>query len=130
MKKLILLMLVTSSIFANTLSEKQESEVLTAIDNICGDTWCEGDFNFSFNLFVCDENTNSCVLQADLIVYDYSGEVESEKRFPQSCIVKGYTNFNQMVEESRWGYDLQWPFYEAVTDCVTEMEEAVYQVWE
>lgn len=131
MFKYVVLLLMLGSVFANTLSEKQESIVLTSIDNICGDTWCEGDFNFDFYSLECSAETNSCTLEADLIEYTYSGDDysdEKEIRYPSKCTIEGYSSFDSMLEDkdTRWP-DLAWDFYEAVTDCVTTMEEAVYE---
>ena len=36
------------------LSAEQQTIVLKAIDDDCGDTWCEGDFNYRFKRLSCD----------------------------------------------------------------------------
>src|SRR5688572_13519096 len=37
------------------LSADQERTVVQLIDNICGDTWCEGDHNFRFDRLECKQ---------------------------------------------------------------------------
>lgn len=125
-------MLVTSAAAAsdnvNTLSFDQEAEVLTQIDNICGDTWCEGDFNFSFESLKCSDATNSCVFVAYLIDYSWPNGYDADEvktYYPSSCVIKGFTQYSKMIEGPG---ELNWDFYEAVSDCVTEMEEEVYDL--
>src|SRR5262245_7582380 len=70
------------------LTEDEEKQVLTEIDNICGDTWCEGDFDFSFNALDCRTTTSSCRFDFELIdrVYDDAGDqLLEEHRYPASC---------------------------------------------
>ncbi|MFG1481992.1 hypothetical protein ABMA79_02775 [Halobacteriovorax sp. HFRX-2_2] len=128
MKKIIILAFFASSIFANTLTAQEESRVVTEIDNICGDTWCEGDFNFRFDTFKCNAETNSCVL--DFVILDEvwgDDDSYSATEYEATCEIKGYTKYDQMIEVSRNGWPrLNNDFYFAVTDCVTEQEEVVY----
>src|SRR5262249_23980584 len=42
-----------SALCKNALSPSQEKTALKLIDDICGDTWCEGDNNFSFEHLTC-----------------------------------------------------------------------------
>ena len=60
MKFLITLLLafISLSTFAsvnNHLTPVEEKGLLKSIDNICGDTWCEGDFNYNFVEVRCPE---------------------------------------------------------------------------
>jgi hypothetical protein len=45
--------MVTGALGSNALTKKQASTVLKLVDDICGDTWCEGDHNFLFDQIEC-----------------------------------------------------------------------------
>ena len=67
--KFILLCIVlfsTPVLFAKVegdfLSPVERSEVIRSIDDVCGDTWCEGDYNFKFNNFSCNFREKNCDL--------------------------------------------------------------------
>lgn len=130
MKKLILLVLLSTSIFANTLIDQQESRVLREIDNMCGDSWCEGEFNYDFDSLECNAETNSCVLTFSLLLIEWSEDKGDHlvDKFDTSCIVKGYTKFDEMIEISRQGWDqLKTDFYEVISECVTEEEDKFFK---
>lgn len=78
-----------------TLSRSQAKEILEAIDQQCGDTWCEGDFNWSFNKIKCDFGKGECKLSIELIDTDTG---EEKKRYPRKVVVKGFHSFSEMVE--------------------------------
>ena len=42
------------------LSGQESDAVLAQIDNECGDSWCESDFNFIFDAFECDFEAARC----------------------------------------------------------------------
>ena len=73
-------LLIFSSFFITSLSiasttarstdiftESQKETVVKAIDNICGDTWCEGDYDFKFNQFACNKKSSECELTFQFI---------------------------------------------------------------
>ena len=39
----------------SALSSAQSKSALKLIDDICGDTWCSGDYNFGFRRLTCAE---------------------------------------------------------------------------
>lgn len=120
---LISVSLLTASAFATErlFSARQEKKVLQAIDNVCGDTWCEGDYNFQFNTFICDKKTNSCELNFQFIVTNDDGE--NEKFSPeQVCRFENISEFSQLMD-GKWS--LNDDFYQDVTECITEKESEV-----
>ena len=125
---LILLALLAQNIYsAEFLTSKQAETVLREIDNICGDTWCEGEFNFSFDQFNCDDQTQSCVIEMTL--FDgYEDFREGDKTYTGSCTLTGLSSYDQMIEIRGRYPSLVWEFYEIVSDCVTELEEEAYDV--
>ncbi|EQC47767.1 hypothetical protein M899_2134 [Bacteriovorax sp. BSW11_IV] len=125
MKSIILLMALTlnTSIFAaDFLTRAQNNKILLEIDNICGDTWCEGDFNFNFPELTCDDVTATCTLS----VYLFDGYNDTDgdpEYFMGKCEFTGITSYEQMIEQGpRWSH-LNQEFYENITDCITELED-------
>lgn len=131
---LFLLTLSLSTLGTEFLTDDQKSEVLTRIDNICGDTWCGGDFDFSFDEMECSLEEQSCSFTFDLLwFWDLDDELSWEERQDQAprytatCTLKGYTRYEQFVNST--GYDLKWDFYEHFTEkCVGPAEERAYPV--
>ncbi len=121
------------------LTENQKSDVLMVIDNICGDTWCEGDFNFSFNEVNCWLPSGECSVELELIWYLFDNEYNEigEKRYPVTCELSGLTKISQMVEMQRiTNYNdnttylypsIADPLYDKMTDCITEKEDETYE---
>lgn len=116
------LLLSTSAFTAERLfSARQEKRVLQAIDNICGDTWCEGDYNFRFNTFICDKKTNACELNFQFIVTNDDG-VDEQFSAVQVCRFENITQFSQLMD-GQWS--LNDDFYQDVTECITDLESSV-----
>src|SRR4051812_11782524 len=46
----------------NALSAAQAKTVLRLIDDICGDTWCDGDYDFGFRRLSCNSALHTCTL--------------------------------------------------------------------
>lgn len=119
------------------LTSVQKNQLLTSIDNTCGDTWCEGDFDFSFDSVNCSKEKHSCTFTFDLLWYwdldddlDYNQRQEQAPRHTATCTLYGYDRYDQMMESVSARYsDLVWEFYEEFSDkCVTPAEEQAYQV--
>lgn len=127
MKQIILmltLLIASSTLFANEsnelLSPKERNEVLRSIDDVCGDTWCEGDYNFKFINFSCDKIAKSCDLSFHFIKSD---EQSVETYSPvQVCHFQNITNFKQIKDNN---FSLNESFYEELTDCITTHEYSV-----
>lgn len=106
-----------------------EERVRKAIDDICGDTWCEGDYQFDFKTVSFDKDGNQT--QVDFTMTPYSSEqaISNEEKFSSvlvspsfqvRCIVKGYSDASLILEENN---SLNWDFYRALTDCVNSLEQ-------
>ena len=92
---------------------------LELIDNICGDTWCEGDFNYIFHNASYKKSTKEYLLEFELIpdLYDSNLTFNTEcsipvQRFPSDVFYK----------DSSGRFELNSSFYEVLSECVTERE--------
>lgn len=115
---------LASSIYAKDsnqlFTKKQNEQVLREIDNICGDTWCEGEYNFEFINFSCKKSTLSCELDFKFVKIDErDNNIYSQI---QSCEFENITKFTQLIDASG---DLTEVFYHNVSSCIHELEENV-----
>lgn len=121
--KLLLFISIMSSSFSIFADEKYEPIILETIDNICGDTWCEGDFDFEFTEFKFLKNKQIAQVNFTLI-YEVSS---AYSRYATECKLKGYSLYQQIIELDLYGgyhsYQLTNNFFEDLTDCITEKEE-------
>lgn len=99
----------------------QERVVLDLVDDICGDTWCEGDHAFRFRRFSCHPR-RGCLLVVDLA----SWSQEPLRWHRRSARVLGFPRFSHMVVTARGGeQSLQPAFYEAVGRAVRTMTSSL-----
>lgn len=104
------------------LTPVQEATVLKLIDDICGDTWCEGDSAFDFRHFACHPRLHSCTLRLRIAPL-----TDEPLRWTwRSGEVHGFTRYGQMVRTSAGGAtSLQPAFYDAVNELVNRLEASV-----
>lgn len=120
----ILLLLLTLSFVTSAatdydfLTENQRQEVLDAIDNTCGDTWCEADFDFEFHDIICSAKMKTCTVTMDLTdTYDE----DNLETFPVSCTMTNLSKFSDILEATSPNYfELRLEFYEDISDCLAE----------
>ena len=99
----------------------QERVVLRLVDDICGDTWCEGEHAFRFRSFSCHPR-RGCVLRVQLA----SWSPEPLRWHTRSARVAGFHRFGDMVVTAPGGHrSLQPAFYEAVGRAVRTMTASV-----
>lgn len=109
----------------NALSRKQASTVLELVDDICGDTWCEGDHNFHFDQIRCSkpcrETPGTCRLTFRIFPYD--SDLSTGPTYARTCTTS-FRGFSSLVETSPNGYQsLNWDFYDALSACISQLEE-------
>ena len=102
------------------LTVTQRDEVIRTIDNACGDSWCEGDYNFKFSDFNCDKATSTCDLSFNFIKNDKeTNEVYSPLKI---CHIHNITDFKQ-IKESK--FSLNQNFYDELSNCISTLEQTV-----
>jgi hypothetical protein len=110
---------------ASSLDPALAQEVLTQIDNACGDSWCESDFNFTFDSFECDFTLKQCTLGFRLYPLDRQDLLSS----PQTCTLGPVASATDLLHGILEGildgtYDerlvrLNPSFYEKVDSCLS-----------
>lgn len=110
---------------ANDLSPAQEKLVLKLVDDICGDTWCEGDFNFFFAKMKCSFAAKSCTITMKIIERE-DGTGATPRELWRSCKMRGVAGFTSMVDTAPNGYQSLDPaFYDKLTTCVDKLEKTI-----
>jgi hypothetical protein len=104
----------------NALSRAEVRIVLKLVDDACGDTWCEGDYDFRFRHLFCDSGAQTCLLSFQMALRDGA---DSPKWRWRTCRT-GFLGFDSLVTTSG-GY--QWladGYYQALTACIDRWEKA------
>lgn len=109
----------------NALTKKQAATVLKLVDDICGDTWCEGDHNFRFDAIQCQagcgKKPGTCRLT--LCIFPYDSDPKTGPTYVRSCTTSGFENFASLVDTAANGYQsLNWEYYDALTACIDRLE--------
>ena len=116
-----------SALCRNALSASQEQTTLKLIDDICGDTWCEGDNNFAFERLTCRAGTpglpdgGTCTLELRIIPRE-----DDPPCYSRTCTTRGFYGFDSLVETAQSGHQsLRWDYYLALSDCINELESTL-----
>jgi hypothetical protein len=138
MKNLILLTVLIASVKcfgAGPILTNSESKILLGhIDSVCGDTWCEGDFDFHFKALSCFDD-GSCDLTLDFIYYDWS-ETELFADTPEkiikvqvNCTLTGFAGRDDIIYEDEESKTITYSdmLYDRITTCIDDNEDAVYE---
>jgi hypothetical protein len=101
---------------AQALSSDWNREALDAIDSICADTWCSGDYNYRFDSLKCDFNREVCVLRYRAAEWPAEGK---PMRFTRTgrCKLTGIRSPGDLIEASG-GDRLKDAPYEQITACL------------
>ena len=81
-----------------TVTAAQERAVLRLVDDLCGDTWCEGDHAMRFRSFTCHPR-RGCVLRMQLA----SWSQEPLRWHDRSARVLGFRRYQDMVRTAPSG---------------------------
>jgi hypothetical protein len=111
----------SSGVQRSALTAAQERVVLRLVDDVCGDTWCEGDHAIRFRNLSCHPR-RGCVLRVRLASWSH----EPLRWHDRSARVLGFRRFRDMVVTGPDGArSLQPAFYEAVGRAVQAMADSV-----
>jgi hypothetical protein len=97
------------------LTLKQKQTVLQAIDNVCGDTWCEGDNSYRFESIDCSSREGRCQVGIRIVP---PGKAEIGAR----CSYAAHA-YSDLVDDQETFVTLNDKFYSSLTDCIGDAEE-------
>lgn len=69
MKSLLIILLTFTNfqILGNDLTSSESQRLSEDLDNSCGDSWCEGEYNWSVDNFTCSFEDQKCTVELTLI---------------------------------------------------------------
>lgn len=113
------------AVTSNALTKDQAGTVLKLIDDICGDSWCEGDRNFHFDSLECSgprgKAAGTCRLRFRLFPHD--SDLKTGPSYARSCKTSGFSGFASLVNTAPSGYQsLNWDYYDALSTCINQVE--------
>jgi hypothetical protein len=109
---------VGEALCQTSLSREQERVALKAIDDICADTWCAGDYNFHFERLTCALRAGACTLSFQIIPRE--GVPTTKPAYKRVCTTDYFTGYDSLVLSGSNGYSsLNWNYYLALTECIT-----------
>lgn len=108
----------------NALSEPEQKVALKLIDDICGDTWCSGDYDFGFRRISCQtvNNAQSGTCTLTLQIFPREGVPSARRMYWRSCKTGGFSGFDSLVRTTNGYQSLQEDYYSALTDCIQALE--------
>lgn len=111
----------SEALVKNALTPAQSKTVLSLVDEICGDTWCDGDYDFGFRKVVCDGAAHTCTLT--LQVFPRDGVPGSPRAYWRTCKTHDFSGFDSLVSTGPGGHQsLDQGYYEALTECTSRIE--------
>ena len=104
---------------AGDLSADQARSVLFELDQICGDTWCAGDFDFAFARVTCQFARATCTVTLRIWPRQATRPIPLYWR---SCKLAGLHAFADLVDTAPTGYrSIDPAFYAKMTTCTTSL---------
>ena len=125
----LIISMITISFFINFSYAQPQNKnelALELIDNICGDTWCEGDFNFEFLEFELNAKKSEAKVSFKLI----SDWAKQPKFFVTECTVKNINSMDDVIGSYRGRPELNNHFYEELSLCISDKEELFRNILE
>lgn len=110
----------------NDLTAKQAKLVVDELNDVCGDTWCEGDYSWDFSKIVCDFGKKTCTFTVKITDPGTDDSTKDDKVYWRSCKVAGVPGFTSMIDTAANGYQsLNETFYDKIDACVGKLEQGV-----
>jgi len=91
-----------------------EKTVLQEIDNLCGDSWCEGQYDYKFDSFKCFKDSK-CILNFKMLeITDAYGMIE----IYQNCFIKSKDVTSSLDKDNALKTDV----YDQINTCISKKE--------
>ena len=118
-------LLVSISPVQAQLVGEQVTTLLKEIDNHCGDTWCEGEFDFDFKYY--EQTDKELIISFHVLVW--ASDLESFTGYPRECRFEGRYQFNDLLEKNEYfinRHRLTLSFSEKMNECIREIEREFF----
>jgi hypothetical protein len=106
---------------ADDLCRRDEKRVLFAIDQICGDTWCEGDYNFQFRKIRCNFTLGTCALEFRTAPWKSGEDQDYNWGKSKFCVIRDVNSMDQLISTDRPTAELKDAPYEQITECMNHL---------
>ena len=103
------------------LTRKQAKAVLATIDDQCSDSWCEGDFDYSFDWIGCKASLSRCVLRFTMKDMADNGRVKNQ--MSAVCVISDVRSVDQIMDK----YGLNQDFYGKLDGCISKREDEFHK---
>jgi len=115
----------SEALLNNALTPAQAKTTLRLIDDICGDTWCEGDNNFGFRRLTCSKAAKTCTLTFQILPRDAAPGAPTS--YWRTCKTPGFTGFRSLVVTAKNGYQsLNDGYYDSLGACISRVESHLH----
>lgn len=101
----------------SNVSDQGEGRVLQALDETCADTWCSGDYNFSFKRVAFDGLANSTLVEFAMFPWGLESEITDS-----SCVITGFSQESAILGE---GGVLNVDFRSQMNACIKALEDSL-----
>jgi hypothetical protein len=106
----------------NDLTAEEQKLVLRLVDNRCGDTWCDGDYDWRFKKITCSFASKQACTMTTMAI----DTIDTHKYYWRSCKMTGIRSFDEMVVTFPNGYqDITEAFGTKLDDCMAKLERSL-----
>ncbi|NRA66856.1 MAG: hypothetical protein HRU19_20375 [Pseudobacteriovorax sp.] len=123
LKMISCLLVIGTPVLGSTskISEQEELVVLSALNNICGDSWCGGDLEIAFKALTCPSDKKGC--EIELIAQGYEFQSETYPANTLICELPGLVSRRDIIRYRSTGATYAEPLYDAVSNCISDFVE-------
>ena len=120
MKHLVLaasLLTIAPTFAVDTLDSGLASTISQDLDDICGDSWCEGDFNWSVGDLNCNFDKGTCKLGMTLIETRWDSDVTNDGGYYKKLDVLYFKEMKKHadIEVDGWAGEIEYSMHETCT---------------
>ena len=114
---ILILIILLSKKNSDIITDNQKIQIIELIENECGDSWCEGDYDYEFINFSCNKNVEVCKMSFYFINTD-----NDMKSSLQYCFFYKITRLDQVLMNVK---RLQIDFYETLDMCLSNLQGSI-----
>lgn len=120
--KILMMLMLALQVSAQSLelNETQAHFIINDLNNICGDTWCEGEYDLNFQAIYLKSGAEGDVYVLEFLArntYEPNAEVISVKcEISDLALIQKIAQLNQLTIT----HDLQYELYRQVDICINE----------